>query len=201
MKLRKWYRKPGKEESMRLNNLCGVTLIVFLTMGCSVTYRAEIFPIPPYLEVNEFQGEGEAISIKNEAREGVVHIKNTLFVGGEYYVGEPDVYHYYADLKQVTDVTVSFLAEELSKKGFLVRGDASKSISLNVTGINLAYIFPSFHCFIEMEYRISDGFNQTVSAYHSSDRYARACNGAITRGVVELLNDEDLIDFLKSKER
>lgn len=55
MKLRKWYRKPGKEGPMRLNNLCGITLIVFLTMGCSVTYRAEIYPIPPYLQVNEFQ--------------------------------------------------------------------------------------------------------------------------------------------------
>jgi hypothetical protein len=186
---------------MRLNNLCGVTLIVFLTMGCSVTYRAEIYPIPPDLQVNWSQGQGEAISIKNEAREGLVHIENTLPVGGEYYLGEPDVYHYYADLKQVTDVTVSFLTEELSKRGFSVRGDASKSITLNVTGVNLAYIFPSFHCIIEMEYRMSDGFNQTVSAYHSSNRYDRACNGAITRGVVDLLNDEELIDFLKSKEK
>ena len=186
---------------MRLNNLCGVTLIVFLTMGCSVTYRAGIYPIPPYLQVNEFQGQGEAISIKNEAREGVVHIENTLPIGGEYYLGEPDVYHYYADLKQVTDVTVSFLAEELSKKGFSVRRDALKSITLNVTGINLAYMYPYYHCIIEMEYTISDGFKQTVSAYHTSNRYARACNGAITRGVVDLLNDEELIGFLKSKER
>jgi len=186
---------------MRLNNLCGVTLIVFLTMGCSVIYRAEIYPIPPYLQVNEFQGQGEAISIKNETREGLVHIENILHVGGEYYVGEPDIYHYYADLKQVTDVAVSFLAEELSKKGFSVQRDASKSITLNVTGINLAYFFPYYHCIIKMKYTTSGGYNQTVSAYHSANRYARACNGAITTGVVDLLNDEELIDFLKSEER
>ena len=186
---------------MRLNNLCGVTLIVFLTIGCSVTYRAVIESIPPYLQVNEFQGQGEAISIKNEAQEGVVRIENTLPIGGEYYLGEPAVYRYYVDLKQVTDVTVSFLAEELSKKGFSVRGDASKSITLNVTEIDLAYMYPSFNCIIEMEYTASDEFNKTISAYHSSNRYARACNGAITRGVVDLLNDEELIDFLKSKGR
>lgn len=186
---------------MQLNKLCGVTLIAFLTMGCSEIYRAEIYPIPPYLQVTELQGKGEAISIKNEAGEGVVHIENILHVGGEYYLGEPDIYHYYADLKQVTDVAVSFLAEELSKKGFSVQRDASKSITLNVTGINLAYFFPYYHCIIKMEYTTSGGFNQTISTYHAADRYARACNGAITRGVVDLLKDEELIDFLKSKER
>ena len=186
---------------MRLNKLCGVTLIVFLTMGCSEIYRAEIYPIPPYLQVNEFQGQGEAISIKNEAAERVVYIENILHVGGEYYLGEPDVYHYYADLKQVTNVAVSFLSEELSKKGFSVQRDASKSITLNVTGINLAYFFPYYHCIIKMKYTISGGFSQTVSTYHAADRYARACNGAIMRGVVDLLKDEELIDFFKSKER
>lgn len=186
---------------MRLYSLYGVTLLVFLTMGCSVTYRAEIYSIPSYLQVNEFQGEGEPVSIKNEAKEGVVRIQNTLPIGGEYYLGEPDIYRYYTDLKQVTDVVVSFLAEELSQKGFSVRADASKSIALNVTGIYLAYLYPYYQCIVEMEYTTSDGFNETVSASHSTNRYARACNGAITRGAVDLLNDEDLIDFLKGGEK
>ena len=186
---------------MRLNNLCGVALLVFLTMGCSVTYRAVREPIPPFLQVDEFQGQGETISIKNEAKEGVVRIGNTLPIGDTNYLGEPDIYRYYVDLKQVTDVTISFLAEELSRRGFSVRGDVSKSITLNVTAINLAYIYPYYQCFIEMEYTTSDGANQTISSSHASNRYARACNGAITRGVVDLLNDEELVDFLESKER
>lgn len=67
---------------MRLNNLCGVTLLVFLTIGCSVTYRAQIYSIPSDLQVNEFQGQGEAVSIKNEAREGVVpNRKNITYAG------------------------------------------------------------------------------------------------------------------------
>jgi hypothetical protein len=197
----KWYKKPKKEEPVRLSILYGIALFVFLTAGCSVTYRAGISPILPYLQVNEFQGQGEAISVKNEAREGVAHIENTLPIGDAYYLGEPDIYDYYADLKQVTDVTVSFLVEELSKKGFSVRGDAPKSITLNVTGINLAFMYPYYHCMIEMKYTTSDGFNQAISAYDLSNRYPKACNRAITRGVVDLLNDEELIDFLKSKEK
>ncbi|HVP76646.1 MAG TPA: hypothetical protein VMV04_02015 [Thermodesulfobacteriota bacterium] len=191
---------------MRLYSLYGVTLLVFLTMGCSVTYRAAMEPIPPSLQVDKFQGQGEAISIKNEAREGVVPIGKTLpMEGEEYVVGEPDIRHYSTDLKQVTDVTASFLAEELSKRGFSVWGDASKSITLNVTGIYLAYFNPYlssfYHCLIEMEYTTSDGRNKTVRGSHLSDYYARACNGAIMRGVVDLLNDQELIDFLTSKER
>jgi len=186
---------------MRLYSLYGVTLFIFLTMGCSVTYRAGIEPIPPSLQVDEFQGQGEAISIKNEAKEGVVRIGNTLPIGDTNYLGEPDIYRYYVDLSQVTDVTISFLAEELSKKGFLVRGDAPKRITLNVTEINLAYMYPYYQCFIEMEYMTSDGIKETISASHATNRYARACNGAIIRGVVDLLNDEELIDCLKSKER
>ncbi len=125
--------------------------------------------------------------------------------GEEYVVGEPDINRYSTDLKQVTDVTASFLAEELSKKGFSVRGDASKSITLNVTGIYLAYenpsdMNPSYHCLIEMECKTSDGRNKTVRDSHLSDHHARACNGAITKAVVDLLNDNELIDFLKRKE-
>ncbi len=192
---------------MRLNNLCGVTLLVFLTMGCSVTYRAEIYSIPSYLQVKEFQGQGEAISIKNGAREGVVPIRGTLpMEGQEYVVGEPDIVRYFTDLKQVTDVTASLLTEELSRKGFSVRGDASKSITLNVTGIYLAYTAvysanPLYRCLIETEYKTSDGYNKKVRASNSSDYYARACNSAIMSGVIDLLNDEELIDFLESKER
>ncbi len=191
---------------MRLNNLCGIMLLVFLTIGCSVTYRAGIYAIPDYLQVNEFQGQAEAVSIKNEAREGVVPIGKTLPMEGELYlVGALDIRHYSTDLKQVTDVTASFLAEELSKKGFSVRGDASKGITLNVTGIYLIYespssINPSYRCLIEMQYTTSDGLIKTVHGSHLSDHYARACNGAITKGVVDLLNDDELIDFLKRKE-
>jgi hypothetical protein len=192
---------------MRLNNLCGVTLLVFLTIGCSVTYRAEIYSIPSYLQVNEFQGQGEAVSIKNEASEGVVPIGRTLpMEGEEYVVGDPDINRYFTDLKQVTDMTASLLAEELSKKGFSVRGDASKSITLKITGIYLAYTalystYPSYRCLIEMEYKTSDGYNKTVRSSHLSNHYAEACNSAIMSGVVDLLNDEELIDFFKSKER
>jgi len=188
---------------MELKNLCRVMLLVFLMMGCSVTYRAKIYPIPSYLQVNDFQGQGEAVSIKNEAREGVVPIGRTLPIGGgEYVLGEPDIKHYFTDLKQVTDVTASLLAEELSKKGFSVRGDASKGITLNVTRIYLLlYVLsPSYTCVIEMEYTARDRHNKTGRASHSSDHYADACNGAIMKGVVDLLNDEELIDFLKRKE-
>ncbi|MGZ3578328.1 MAG: hypothetical protein ACXU98_04845 [Syntrophales bacterium] len=207
LKWRGWFSKSGKEEPMRLNNLCGVTLLVFLTIGCSVTYRAQIYSIPSDLQVNEFQGQGEAVSIKNEAREGVVPMGRTLpMQGEEYVVGDPDIDRYFTDLKQVTDVTVSLLAEELSKKGFSVRGDASKSITLKITGIYLAYTalystYPSYSCLIQMEYKTSHGYKKTVRSSHSSNHYAEACNNAIMSGVVDLLNDEKLIDFFKSKER
>jgi hypothetical protein len=172
-----------------------------------VTYRAQIYSIPSDLQVNEFQGQGEAVSIKNEAREGVVPIGRTLpMEGEEYVVGDPDINRYFTDLKQVTDVTASLLAEELSKKGFSVRGDASKSITLKITRIYLAYTalystYPSYLCLIEMEYKTSAGYNKTVRFSHSSNHYTEACNSAIMSGVVDLLNDEELIDFFKSKER
>jgi hypothetical protein len=174
---------------MRLTILGAITLFVFLTAGCSITYRAGIYPIPPDLKVKEFQGRGEAISIKNGAIEGKV------------YIGTADPYSYYADLKQVTDLTVSFLGGELSKRGFSVKMDAIKSITLNITGVNLTYTIGVYHCNVKMEYTTSEGYRQLLFPYNSSGLYNRACNGAITKGVADLLNNERLIDFLESKER
>ena len=124
--------------------LVAVTSFVFSMAGCSVTYRARIYSIPPDLEV-EFQGWGEAVSIKNQAKEGIVPIESTLpLISPEQYVsGEQGLTRYFTDLKQVTDVSASLLAEELSKKGFSVQRDVSKSITLNVTGIYLLYISTS----------------------------------------------------------
>lgn len=174
---------------MRLNILCGLTIFAFLTTGCSITYRAGIYPIPSDLKVDEFQGEGEPVSINSEAIEGVK------------YIGTASPYSHYADIKQVTDVTVSFLGAELSKRGFSVQRDAKKSITLNVTEMNLTYTIGSYHCNMKIEYATSDGYKRIFYPYNSGGTYNRACNGAITRGVVDLLNDKKLIDFLKSRER
>ncbi len=178
-----------KEGHMRLNILYGLTLFVFLTTSCTITYRAGIYPIPPDLKVKEFQGQGEAISIEGKAKKGKTHI------------GDTNVYTYYADLKQVTDVTVSFLTEELSKRGFLVQRDVPKSITLNVTKMKITYSFGSYHCFMNIEYTTSGGHRRIFSQYDSSGVYDRACTGAITKGVVDLLNDKRLIDFLQSKDK
>jgi hypothetical protein len=153
-----------------------------------MTYRAGIYPIPPDLKIKEFQGEGEAVSIKSGAIEEVVFIGETIF-------------NYYADIKQVNDVAVSLLGEELSKRGFSVQRDAPKSITLNVTQINLEYMIISYRCDLKIEYSTSDGYRRIFFSDNSSGRYNKACNGAITRGVVDLLNDRKLIDFLKRKEK
>jgi hypothetical protein len=174
---------------MRLNILWGGTLLVLLTTGCSLTYRAGIYPIPPDLRVREFQGQGEPIAIKNGAKDGKV------------YIGTASPYSYYADLNQLTDVTVSFLGAELSKRGFSLQGDAPKSITLNVIGMDLTYTIGVYHCRAKIEYIRSDGYKQLFFPYNASGLQERACNGTITRGIAELLNDEKFIDFLKSKER
>ncbi len=182
--------------------LVAVTSFVFLVAGCSMTYRPRIYPIPPDLYVEEYQGRGEPITIKNEANEGVVPIEKILPIGPDYISGDLDFNRYYTDLRQVTDATASLLAEELSERGFSLRGDASKSITLNVTGIYLLYEYPEYspyQCVIETEYTTSDGHNQTVRAGQSSDHYADACNGAIVKGVVNLLNDVELIEFLTKR--
>lgn len=168
----------------------GITLFVFLTTGCAKTYRAAIYPIPPVFKVKEFQGQGEAVSIRSEPMEGEIFIGT---IGGSR--------SYYADIKQVSDVIASFLAEELSKRGFLVQRDAPKSITLNVYKINLGIYLELYRCNIKMFYRTSDGFGREFLAYNAGWNPDRACNGAITRGVADLLNDEKLIDFLKSSER
>ena len=175
---------------MQLYNLCGVTLLVFLMTGCSMTYRAGIHPIPSDLKVKEFRGQAEAISVKSEGTEGKVLIGNII------------PYSHYADLKQVTDVMVFFLESELYKRGFSIEKDASKSINLNVLKTELIYlrVTSQYLCKITISYGTNE-FGRVFSSYNSSWLYNRACDGAITRGVVDLLNDEELVDFLESKER
>jgi hypothetical protein len=165
----------------------GLAVTVLLMTGCTLTYRAGVYPIPPDMKVKEFQGKGEAISIKSAAIEGVV------------YIGTVNPYTYYTDIKQVTDVAISLFAEELSKRGFSIQKDAVKTITLNVTGVNITYTIGSYHCNMKIEYSTSDGYRRIFFPYNSSGLYNRACNGAITKGVAGLLNDERLIEFLRKQ--
>ena len=67
--------------------------------------------------------------------------------------------------------------------------------------MDLSYTIGVYHCRAKIGYARSDGYKQLFYPYNASGLQDRACNGTITRGIAELLNDEKLIDFLKSKER
>ncbi len=153
--------------------------------ACTVSYRAELYPTPSSLITSQFSGSG-SVSLKNEASAGRIPI------GGPNSAGTT----FHGDLRQITDIAISSLTSELNSRGFTVEENASKALKLKIVETRIVQEMGT-RCTMQLSVETADGYKRAYSIYNSGFTHTRTCDGAISKGVAEILNDSKIIEYLK----
>jgi len=86
---------------------------------------------------------------------------------------------------------------ELTKRGMLVTGSASKKLKLSVSSIKGTFGFAVVRVETTLKAETSDGYANTyIGDNRSPTTIYRAADGAVMRAVAEMLRDGNIVDFL-----
>jgi uncharacterized lipoprotein YajG len=163
-----------------------VTLLAMVMLiGCTKHYTAGIYPIPSEFLKTEFASKS-TITLINDYGEKPYNVR----------MGVTDAYTYYGDLKQITEVSVTLLSEELAKRGMIVKTNGDKTIRLKVKNMFIVYHFYVFRATIVLSVEATNGYSREFAETNSSGLYQRSLDGAISRVIAAVLNDEDIVKYL-----
>lgn len=170
---------------------CLAVLVAFvLGIGCvrAVHYVPKEYPVHPEA-VSKFEGSQ------------AVHVVNVTPDRGEILLGcDSGVVNYMADLRKWTDTAASLLKTELQKKGCTIGGeDAQKDLKLAITDGSVVIGF-IFDCTLEFRVETGEGYIGNYKARNKGFTYTRAFDGVITRGVIAILNDSNIIEYITKVE-
>jgi hypothetical protein len=168
-----------------------VTLIlgIFLA-GCTTHLVPSIRSVDP-TAVPDFQGK-QAVCI--------VNISTT---SGETLLGTSSGGHtYMGDLSKWTDTAVTILKLELQKRGFIIRdcGEDTKKIGMSIIKAQIVVRYGS-KCFLELHLETGNGYTRNYVTYNSAFTYDKASDGAVTRAVTDILNDQKIIEYLQATDK
>ncbi len=173
-----------KQYGNACKNLC---LIFFLIVpyGCSHYYVPKQHPVNP----------GEAPDFTGMASINIVNAQETPKMN---LLATQGFHKYLGDLQLWSDTAVGLLRSELEKRKIQVTDTAKKTIKLNITHATAHWGFASIRCILTLEVETSDGLRKTFEGNNASPwTLWRACDGAVTRAITALLNDEEMLKFIK----
>jgi hypothetical protein len=159
-------------------------VIGLLVSGCTKHYIAGVYPIPDELLKTRFTSKLSVTLINRYGDKPLPAL-----------IGQADPYTFYGDLKQMTDTLVTLLSQELSKRGMVVRDNGEKIIQLQVKSMVMAYHFTN-RTTITVNVTTTNGYSRDFAETNSSMMYQKSFDGAITKAVAAILNDEDIINYL-----
>ncbi len=168
-----------------MKKLVILSVIMMMLIGCTKHYTAGIYPIPRELLKAEFESKS-TITLINDYGEKSYNIQ----------MGVTDAYTYYGDLKQITEVSVTLLSEELAKRGMVVKTNGDKTIRLKVKNMFIVYHFYVYRATIVLSVETTNGYSREFAETNSSGVYQRSLDGAISRVIAAVLNDEDIVKYL-----
>lgn len=140
--------------------------------------------------------------IENEQPLNIAYIKVpkpvrkiTYFANGKLW----ENHRFYADFNALSSEAAGLLRKELEKNGVPISADANKKIELVVTNLELEARSLSFVFYVRLilEAETGDGNIYTFKVANTGTSFERACGGAITRGVADLLNTPDIISYIQ----
>lgn len=167
-----------------VRSLLFFSCIVFAA-GCSHVYTPK--PSVRMEPIKEFTGTGD-IALKNDqsSTDRVVIMKN---MGHTWFT----------DLHACTDVVIERTKTELEKRGMHVAGDATKTLSISVVSISTQVGAIKIETQLVMRVATGSGYTTKYVAQNNSEMMAmipRQCDGAIMRGVNQMLNDPKIVEYL-----
>ena len=105
---------------------------------------------------------------------------------------------YMGDMQLWTDTAVNVLRNELEIRNLPVSDSAAKFIKLKITHASAYQGFATIRCIVNMEVETSDGQKRTFEGNNTSPwTIYRACDGAVTLAITAMLNDNEVLRFLK----
>lgn len=166
-----------------------VFILLILFSGCTRHYVPSQYPLKPGM-VPDFSGS-QAVTIVNaqtSAGKG----------GNEELLGSIGACTWMGDLQKWTDTAVGLLKTELEKRGFNVTEGQHRELRLAITRANVYQGAFQIRCILYLKVETGDGYtNEFVGNNASGWTLYRACDGAITRAVGAMLNDDTILAYLK----
>ena len=127
-----------------------------------------------------------------------VAVTNTYTSGKMTLIGTQGVHKWMGDMQLWTDTAVGVLEKELQLREINTEGEAAKELKLTVTHANTYWGFTSIRCILFMKVETGEGYENTFEGNNSSPwTLYRACDGAVTRAVEAMLNDDKILQYIK----
>lgn len=159
-------------------------LFVF-SFGCTHYYVPNQHPVTPGM-VPDFSGH-DSVAVINTYESG----KMTL-------IGTQGAHKWMGDMRLWTDTAVGVLENELQLRGIKVTGEGAKELKLAITHANVYWGFATIRCILSLKVETGEGYTNIFEGNNSSPwTLYRACDGAVTRAVEAMLNDENILKYLK----
>lgn len=164
-------------------------LVVFMmlmsSIGCTHHFVAQQCPMKPGM-VPEFSG-GQPVTIAN-ARDAPEQV----------LIGSQGIHKWMGNLQQWTDTAIGLVKTELEKRKIMTTEGANRQLKLSITRANIYWGFASIRCITSLKVETGDGYVREFEGNNVSPwTLHRACNGAITRAVAAMLNDDTILAYLK----
>ncbi len=152
-----------------MKNFCFLLIMIFIVSGCAMTPIA--LPLKEGM-LTEFH-TNNSIALVNNANK--------------------------PDLKNWTNSVISFLSEQLEKRGAKMSPDSSRKLEIEITKVNQngIYMYWAYKCDLILRVETGDGYVNEFNIHDVSGlSLQKACNFCVTKTVVEILNDLKIREYL-----
>ena len=128
-----------------------------------------------------------------------VSIINAQTSTKEVLIGSQGIHKWLGNLQKWTDVASGLLKTELEKRGATVNEGSPKVLKLAITRVNLFWGFSAIRCILYLRVETEDGYIKEYEGNNASPwTLYRACDGAVTKAVAAVLNDEKIFRYIRS---
>jgi len=165
-----------------------IMLVLFICTfpaACSHYYVPNQYPVKADM-VPDFTGKKS------------IHIINAQKTSNVKLIAAQGFHKYFGDMQLWTDTAVSLLQSELENRNIPVTDTATKTIQLRITDANAYWGFATIRCILTLEVETSAGHKKSFEGNNTSPwTLWRACDGAVTLAITAMLNDNEILRFIK----
>ncbi len=175
----------SEKNFFKLYALASICIVFIVLSGCTTHYIPGPYPIK----------KGAIPDFTSSSPVGVV---NALQGNSKQVViGVADGRKYVGDLYEYTEAAVNLLQVELGEKNVPILSSAKKTLRLEVIKASLFYESFIYKTNIALKVETDKGYIREYNVVNSSGIDDRSIDGAITKAVTSMLNDNNIIDYIK----
>ena len=179
--------KMSKNIFLRLCKI--VMFFVFVISAACAAPNKGRFYVPKQIPIKS----GMLIKPKFEISKKVIIINAQT--KEEEYIGEY-THDWTANLQMWTETAIGVLKTELEKRGVTFTEDAPKILKLSITSAELFWKFKDTGCTLNLKVETGDGHKVNFKETNVSTSLYDSCDGAVTKAISALLNDEKVLIYL-----